>query len=243
MFRKSIECLNNLLQSNMIDGYVIIKTIDDFIFVGNDIDILVSPQDFQRILEESLKDHTQFGIHGIRYNTKKDRGKMDIFIQDGLGIDVHSYIGWGNVIFFNFSVETYTEQSEIFGIKCKVINKKVNSVIILAHIFERGFLTMDEAIFLNQHFDEQYLREEFPQLSEMLNEHLKWILSILKEPGKEFPVFLPLWTFVKCYLKLSAPDKLENIKTFTRDFSLVTFWRVRYHLLRRLPFEINLDLK
>ena len=244
MFRKSIECINDLLQNSIIDDYVIIKTIDDFGFVGNDIDILVSPQDFQHIMKEDLKSYIQSGIQRIKYDTKKDAGKMDIFVQDGLTLDIHSYIGWGNVIFLDFSdVRAYVDVTEIFGIECKVINEKVNSVIMLAHSFEKGFLTKDEANFIDQHFDEQYFREKFPRLSKILDEHLGLVLSIFNEPRREFPVFLSLLTFVKCYLRLSAPSKPEKVKTFTRDFLRIMFWKVRYYLLRRLPFEVSLDLK
>ena len=163
LFRRSLHCMHRIIDGSGVSNYVLIKTIDDFHFIGNDIDVLVSPSDFKKVLSELMRNFDSYDIREIKYDQTKDVGKMDVFPKGGLKLDIHSYIGWGNIIFFEFKeLFQYTESGKLFGINCKVLNSQINSFVIATHGFEKGYLTLDEYKFIQKNFDKHYLYTQFP---------------------------------------------------------------------------------
>jgi thymidylate kinase len=241
-FRQSLHCLRRIIDGSGVSTYVLVKTIDDFNFIGNDIDVLVSPSDFEKILSELTRNLDSYDIREIKYNQTKDVGKMDVFPERGLKLDIHSYIGWGNVIFFEFQdLVRFIEDAKLFDIDCKVLNSQINSLIIATHGFEKGYLTLDEFLFLKENFDRQYLYRSLPHIPQSLDEFFIKLESILKNQPGEYPVFFPLATFARCYLKLlSENGSIQKLYLFVRDVSLVAFWKYRYEVKRKLPFEVKL---
>jgi thymidylate kinase len=242
LLRQSLHCIRRIIEGSGVSNYVLIKTIDDFHFIGNDIDILVSPSDFKKVSSELMRNFDSYDIRGINYDQTKDVGKMDVFPKEGLKIDIHSYIGWGNIVFFEFKeLFQYIESGKLFDVNCKVLNSQINSFVIATHGFEKGYLTLDEYKFIQKNFDKHYLYTHFPHISEPLEEFFRKLESILKHPPQEYPIFFPLSTFVRCYLKLlSKNGQIWKLHLFVRDLSLVTFWKCRYKVKNKLPFEVKL---
>jgi thymidylate kinase len=242
LLRRSLHCMRKIIDGAGVSTYVLVKTTDDSYFIGNDIDVLVSPSDFEKLLSELTRNFDSHDIREIKYDQTKDVGKMDVFPKGGLKLDIHSYIGWGNVVFFEFKeLFQYTEDRKLFDVNCKVLNSQINSFVIATHGFEKGYLTLDEYKFIQKNFDKHYLYTQFPHLSEPLEEFFRKLESILKHPPQEYPIFFPLSNFVRCYLKLlSKNEQIWRLHLFVRDLSLVTFWKCRYRIKNKLPFEVKL---
>jgi thymidylate kinase len=241
-FRRSLDCIGRIMDGSGVSTHVLVKTIDDFHFIGNDIDVLVSPSDFEKVLSELIPNSGRYDVSKIKYHQTKDVGKMDVFPERGMKLDIHSYIGWGNVIFFEYhDLVRFIENVKLFDIDCKVLNRRVNSLIIATHGFEKGYLTLDEFLFLKKNFDRQYAYMTLPHISQSLDEFFIKLESILKNQPGEYPVFFPLPTFARCYLKLlRANGGIRKLHLFVRDLSLVAFWKYRYAIKRKLPFEVKL---
>jgi thymidylate kinase len=241
-FKRSLDCLCRIIQRSGVSTYVLIKTIDDFHFIGNDIDVLVSPSDFEKLLGELTLNSGRYGISEIMYDQRRDVGKMDVFPEEGMKLDIHSYIGWGNMIFVEFQdLVQFIENAKLFDIDCKVLNSQINSFIIALHAFEKDYLTLDEYLFLKQNFDRQYLYKVLPDISKSFDEFFIRLDSILTNQPREYPVFFPLPMFARCYLRvLGKNGGIRKLHLFLRDLSLVAFWKYRYAVKRKLPFEVKL---
>jgi thymidylate kinase len=241
-FRRSIHYMRRIIEGGGVDNYVLIKTIDDFHFIGNDIDVLVSPSDFEKVLSELKRNFESYDIREIKYDKAKDVGKMDVFPERGLKLDIHSYIGWGNIVFFDFKeLFQFIENGKLFGINCKVLNSQINSFVIATHGFEKGYLTLDEYKFIQKNFDKHSLYMKFPHLSQPLDEFFGKLESILKNQPDEYPVFFSLSTFARCYLKLLRTNGgIRKLHLLVRDLSMVAFWKFRYKIKGKLPFQVRL---
>ena len=205
-FRRSLHCIRRIIDGTGISTYVLVKTIDDFHFIGNDIDVLVSPSDFKKLLSELIPNSGRYDVSEIKYDQTKDVGKMDVFPEGGMKLDIHSYIGWGNVIFFEFQdLVRFIENAKLFDVEdCKVINSQTNSFVIATHVFEKGYLTLDEFLFLKKNFDRQYLYMSFPHISQPLDEFFIKLESILKNQPGEYPVFFPLAYLCKMLSEITS---------------------------------------
>lgn len=242
LFSRSLHCLQRIIYEAGISTYVLVKTIDDFHFIGNDIDVLVSPSDFRKLLSVLPPNSGKYDISEIKYDKRKDVGKMDVFPERGMKIDIHSYIGWGNMIFFEFKdLVRYIEDSKLFNIDCKVLNSQINSIVIATHAFEKGYLSLDEFLFLKKHFDRQYLHMRLPRTSQSLDEFFIKLEYVLRNYQGEYPLFFPLHTFARCYLKLLRSNGgIRKLHLFIRDLSMVAFWKFRYKVKGKLPFEVKM---
>lgn len=242
-FERSLHCIRRIIEGSGAGNYFLIKTIDDSHFIGNDIDVLVSPPDFAKVLSELRRNFKSYDITEIKYDQTKDIGKMDVFPERGLKLDIHSYIGWGNIVFFEFKeLFKFIENGNLFGMNCKVLNSQINSFVIATHGFEKGYLTLDEYKFIQKNFDKHSLYAEFPHLSQPLDEFFGKLEFILKNQPDEYPVFFSLSTFARCYLKLLRTNGgIRKLHLLIRDLSMVAFWKFRYKIRGKLPFEVRLD--
>jgi thymidylate kinase len=241
-FRRSLHCMRKIIDGTGIRTYVVIKTMDDFHFIGNDIDMLISPSDFEKLLSELIPNSGRYDVSEIKYDQTKDVGKIDVFPKRGMKIDIHSYIGWGNMIFFEFQdLVRFIENSKLFNMDCKVLNSQINSFVIATHAFEKGYLTLDEFLFLKKNFDRQHLCLTMPRISQSLDEFFIKLESILKNQPSAYPIFFPLPIFARCYLKLLRSNGgIRKLHLFVRDLSMVAFWKFRYKVKEMLPFEVRL---
>ena len=245
-FRRSIQALKNLFTDIKIRDYALIKTFDEFGWIGNDIDVLISPLDFKKILGNKDAVNKTF-VEEVRHN-RWDIGKMDIFIKNGLKLDIHSYIGWRNVVFLNYMQilkENFIQKKRMFDEDCVIVKDEINSVIIaITHVFEKGFMTLDEYLFLRKYFNKRFLENSFPKLSELIDEYVSWLVKLLNRPPRDFPVFIPISVLFRSYLKLLVrwypSSRIYKLKAFVRDLTMMIFWRIRYCMKNKLPFEVNI---
>ncbi|MEM2175344.1 MAG: hypothetical protein QXI58_06960 [Candidatus Micrarchaeia archaeon] len=238
---KTLSFIKNFFGKNGF-VYCIIKTLYSKGWMGNDIDVIVSKKDLKKIIMK-LK---ELNLYDISIKNKfTEKGKFDIKIKNGLTIDLHSYIGWRNVEFLLF--EDIMKKRFIYEKNgLYFANEKVNSVIIiLTHIFEKGFVTLDEYEFLKNHFDELFMQKYFSNLYTFFREYISWFKKTLeKKRNYSFPLFVPISIIVKCYLKLLFKSRKINsdlfwkLKSFIRDISLMIIWRFRYTIKNKLPFEV-----
>ncbi|MEM2930413.1 MAG: hypothetical protein QW797_06095 [Thermoproteota archaeon] len=219
--------------------HCIIKTLHTEGWIGNDVDILVSKSDFNRIIAR-LKESNVFHISKFM-----EKGKADINISNGLAIDLHSYVGWRNVSFIS-AEDIILNKNFMFKKENGLYfaNEKINSIIIIIHTFEKGFISLDEYNFLRSFFDEAFMQSNFSHLYTLLYDYILWIKKTLTEKqNNSYPVFIPISIIIKCYLKLLHSWNMQDnifwkLKGFIRDISLMIFWKVRYKVKNKLPFEI-----
>lgn len=244
-FLQSMIFLREIMQNSGIELYGLIKTLDEQDFIGNDIDVLIASDAFEKIYNEVSKKREQYNITKIVYNNKSDKGKMDIFVEGGLKLDIHSYVGWRNVSFFGFDqLSRFFVQSKVFGVECNAVDKEVNSLlVIMTHAFEKGFVTFDEYLYLQKNFSISILAS-FESFSALAKDYIKWLEEILQTPPQSYPVFIPIRILFMGYRRMvlqKSNNRSWRVKAMCRDLALMMFWRARYRINGRLPFEIPLD--
>lgn len=244
-FYNGILALKSVLDSSSVQDYALIKTRDEHDFVGNDIDVLVKPLDFSK-LSDLILNKRPLNLIGANYDKNKDTGKMDIFMQGSLKLDLHAYVGWRNIEFLTYDqLQSFVQSETIFGIECKTLNEKANSFLILLTIFfEKGFMTRDEYTFL-QSILRDTDQSDFDMLFELPGLFHSWIGGAIKNPPDEFPIFVPSSLLIRGYLDLLIHPRVggtlsKRLRATMRDLSLMTFWRLRYRVNGRLPFEVPL---
>lgn len=243
---KTFTFIEDFFEKNKVTLYAIIKTSYQYGWIGNDVDVLVSNNEFNKIVNRLKKINAPNVILEQRFMKKR---KVDIKVLEGIPIDLHSYVGWRNVVFIspddilNHNYFVKKENNLCF------VNEKINSIIIMiTHVFEKGFITLNEYKFLKKWFDESFLHNNFPHLYNLLSVYISWIKNaLMKKQSLSYPLFVPIDIIVGCYLKLlfysknNAGNVLWKIKAFIRDMSFMIFWRMRYLIKNKLPFEVNFN--
>jgi len=243
---KTFAFIENFFKENKVTSYALIKTSFQYGWIGNDIDILVSKNELNKIVNRIKKINAPNIILKKRF---MEEGKVDIEVLEGIPIDLHSYVGWRNVVFFspdeilNHNYLVKKENNIYF------VNEKVNSIIIMiTHVFEKGFITLNEYKFLTKWFDESFLHDNFPHLYNLLKIYVSWIKkALIEKRSRSYPLFIPIDIILRCYLKLFFYSKnntniiIWKIKAFIRDILVMIFWRVRFFIKNKLPFEVNIN--
>jgi len=241
---KTFAFIKDFFQNGALE-YRIVKTLYQPEWIGNDVDILVSPKEFSKIVAT----FKELNMHRLILNQKSmDEGKVDIKLLNGLTIDLHSYIGWRNVVFIPFK-GIFDKDYLIKESGLSFAKEKINSIIIiLTHIFEKGFITLDDYKFLKTHFDESFMQTNFTYLYIILSDYVSWIKKTLTEKqNRSFPLFIPMPVIIRCYSKLFLYSKSAHsnvfwkLKAFIRDISIMIFWRMRYLIKTKLPFEVTFN--
>jgi len=244
--KKTLSFIKEFFQKNGVSRYSIVKTLYSDKWIGNDVDILVSSEEFNKIvnkLKESVPTY-------VNLNQKfLEKGKVDIKLSLGLPIDLHSFIGWRNVAFISSDdilKENYLVKREdgLF-----FVNERINSIILtLTHVFEKGFITMDEYNFLKKHFNQEFLQTNFPYVCLLLRDYIPWFKKTSKEKRRySYPLFIPIGIIIKSHLRLLLYSKNKNNNVlwksiaFIRDIPYGIFWRIRYIIKNKLPYEVNMN--
>jgi len=240
--KKTFTVVKDLFERCDVEKYCVFKTLTSEGWIGNDVDILVSKSDFGKIIAKLKELHTSKIVLIQKF---AEKGKVDIHVQDGFTVDLHSYIGWRNVVFIpseeviNNNLLVKKRNGICFA------GEKINSIIIfLTHVFEKGFVTLEEYNFLRSHFDETFMQTSLPHLYILLSDYISWMTKTLKEKrNRSYPLFIPMPIIIKCYLKLLLYSKnghsnmFWKLKAFVRDIPFMIFWRIRYVFKNKLPFE------
>ena len=244
--KKTLEFLDDIFKKNNIK-HSIVKTMHQQLWIGHDVDILVSPNNHNRLIDIFKKIKI---THVTFKRTNFDNGKTNIKLFDGLPIDLHSYIGWGNVVFIPFEDILNKDRIMTKVGSLNFANEKINSIIfILTHIFEKGFITLNEYKFLKTYFDEALIQTDFSDLEILLRDYISWMKTAFAEKQIRFyPLFIPMHVILKSYSKLLLYSKKESnemvwrLRALIRDMSFMIFWRFRYYITNRLPFEIDMNV-
>lgn len=239
MYVKSITDLSSLLKDSGVTKYSLIKTYVDYSFYGNDVDIILSSSDFGKLLDYT-NNNIISQIEKVRFRAKKDAGKADIFIKEGLNIDVHSYVGWENVIFLNFDQLNFSIKTEaMFGVDMQTLDALTNSIIVAVHVFEKGYMTVEEYMFLQRYLDISIFKDKFPELADKLMHFLIELEALLAIRPREFPVFISMKSLIFGYLGILDSMTLRKANKLSITILHQMFWRVRYILKGNLPFDVT----
>jgi len=242
----TLSCIKDFFEKNGIRHYSIVKTLRSDTWIGNDVDVIVTTEEFNRIV--NMPKSEWFCAHCSASNPKpSEKGKIDIRILSSLPIDLHSYVGWRNNVLIS-SQDVLKKECLVRGLNdLYFANNQMNSVIIaLTHVFEKGFVTLNEYHFLKDHFNPEFLKDQFPRLHDMISDYIHWIERASNSRQQlSYPIFVPMSIIVKCYFQLlffsrdKCSDIVWKLRAFIRDIAFMAFWRVRYTVKSKLPFEVT----
>ncbi|MGH9878004.1 MAG: hypothetical protein ACRD5H_10235, partial [Nitrososphaerales archaeon] len=240
MYEKSILCLHSILKNCEIKDYAVIKTFDDFLFVGNDIDVVMPEAEFSRMRSHCLLSSEEYHV-SLKHISKTDSGKMDIQVLEGLNLDIHSYVGWDKIKYLGFDdLKNHVRNDNIHGFACSSLDNHANSCIIALHVYERGFLTLDEFHYVRKNFEIEFLQGSFPDLSLTFGGYFNALDHVLRSKPSKFPHFFPLWSSTVWYLSMVRSGYGSGkVTAVLRNLGLIFFWNVRYRLKGKIPFEID----
>lgn len=237
-YKNTINVILNLFKNVGIKKYLIFKDYDNYLWVGNDIDILLSDEDFEK-LTNYLQHHKEIKYE---YNKAHKPPSIDLYLKNNLfSLDIHLKIGWRGTEIIGFKeIEQMKTVKNKFGIKYCGVKAEMDAFIYsLSHLFEKGFISRLEFEFVSKYIKKlEEINNNFLNINEY-NEYLKLIKN---KQTKEFPIFISIalkWKAIWGILTKKKQSFIEKLKISILIICLQVFWKVRYKLIRKLPFEVN----
>lgn len=238
-FQNTIKELHKIFLEAEIKEYLVFKDYGQYIWIGNDVDIILPPSEFDKLLR-----YLQEKSYNFKYNSNHNPPSLDLFIENGLPVDIHLKIGWRNTESIGFEeLSKFKTMKQKFKVSYLGCLPSVDAYIFsLSHIFDKGFVTKLEHKIIADHLDDIVeINKRFHKL-EFHQTYLKYANFIRRISHKEFPVFIsPLLTIKSIWRLMSETEAstLQKISTTMTITAMQIFWRVRYKLKGGLPFEIK----
>lgn len=237
-FRGTVGFLEKLLLQLDITEYAIFKDYGNYQWVGNDVDVIVTEGDFDRLHNylESIGHHAL--DHTIVWSKSKSHSKsIDLKAEGLLNIDIHTAIGWRGVDVLRFSdLRHQVMKKSKFGIEYRALSNDLDAMIYAySHVLEKGFLVNLEFKILK----DSILR--FPSLGidyPAIKPYLGWVTHI--ESNKSFPIFIPVPLIISALGSMAKNNHTFNIsKSGLKIILMQLFWRIRFSAKQKLPFGIS----
>jgi thymidylate kinase len=235
-FVQTIGTLKELFFDAGVSDFAIFKDYDDYRWIGNDVDVVIGKDDFERLLGWLGKAGDKWHGRGMEWKASKSHSKAVDIVFDGLlGLDVHAAIGWRGIDLMQFNEIERSRIAKVkFGIEYPAINPGLDALIYaFSHVFEKGFVTYLEFLIIKRHL------KEFSQysFSSNLEPYLDFIRKL--EYGG-FPIFIPQKIIYKSFARIMRQNGV--LKTCSRCLKIIAiqlFWRSRYRTRRVLPFCVQ----
>ena len=238
-FENTIKVLLKLFRIiNVNKEYIIFKEYENYLWIGNDIDILLPYDKFKKLLKYLRQESN------IKYNYNSSHVPPSIDLNLGnnfLPLDIHPKVGWRGteIIEFKDLVRVQISKNK-FGVEYYGVKPEVNAYIFsLSHLFEKGFIPKLEFEIILKYI------EKLKKINACLLNFDKYneYLGLLQNKSyKEYPIFIPITLVWKAIWSVLSKKKLsitKKLKITTRIILLQIFWRIRYKLKGTLPFEVN----
>jgi hypothetical protein len=220
-----------------IEEYAIFKDYGDYYWVGNDLDVIVREEDFDKIHKHLMSSNAMVLERHTNWRKSKSHSKSIDLKADGLlNIDIHTAIGWRGVDVLKFNdVRLHMIKKSKFGIGYSALSSNLDAMIYAySHILEKGFLV---------HLESKILKDGMPHFStfgfraDFITSYLEYVTNLSE--CKNYPVFLPIRSIYSAFISLAKNS--NKTKTFIRAIKIIAlqlFWRARYSINGKLPFEI-----
>lgn len=237
-YRDTIKALLNLFKNVGIREYLIFKDYNDYFWVGNDVDILLSYEDFEKLVNHLQQ---QRDIK-YKYNTGHDPPSIDLYIDyELLPLDIHLKIGWRKTETIRFrDIEEKRVIKNKFGVKYYGVKPEVDAFIYsLSHILDKGFVPKLEFEFILKHIKKLIkINNRFLNV----NDYKEYLRLIGSKLNKEYPIFIPVtltWKVIWSILTKKKLSSLEKLKISILIICMQILWRIRYKLIGKLPYEVK----
>lgn len=237
----NFECTVGFLQKLVLElgikEYAIFKDYANYDWVGNDLDVIISEEDFDRLHEYLISSGSQAMSQHVEWRKSKSHSKsIDLEPEGLLNIDIHTAIGWRGVDLLKFEdVEHQIAKKQKFGIEYSALSSNLDALVYAySHIFEKGFLV---------HLEFQILRDCIAQLPSLginydsLDSYLSWVKSL--DSNRNFPIFLPLSLINSAFnIEGGKRHKLKTARSALKILTMQFFWKLRFKATQKLPFGI-----
>jgi len=235
---KSVTLMRELFKEVGIKKYAVFKDYNGYKWIGNDVDVIISEEDFKILSMYLEKLNGKWKEFKIKYKLRKDHKKysLELIFDNSIPLDIHTEIEWGGISLFDigFLLGNVVEKENVL-----FTNKKLNAIIFsLATMIDKGFLTYLEYKIIKNNLELENINLEKFELKEIFEEYSLWINQINNE---NFLVFLPIFLRIYIIHELTKNKNLyERLRSMIKILGLQTFWQIRYKIKGNLPFEIEI---
>jgi thymidylate kinase len=237
-FKRTMTFLRDILGSLDIKDYAVFKDYGSTHWIGNDIDIIVNPDDFHKLCKHLERSEHQIIGHRIDWKLSKSHSlSVDVRPEGLLNIDVHTAIGWRGLDLISLEqLKNHVIKKQKFGLEYLSVASEVDALIYAcSHVFEKGFLVS---------LEHKILQENVSSLEALAIRHgfLKPYVEFLanSKANQNYPLFIPLSIIASVFssIRESYSDN-GGLTSFLRIVPIQLFWRARYALTGKLPFRIQ----
>lgn len=239
---KTLEFINSIPTDKLI-----FKTYKDLKWIPfNDIDLIVLEKDTGKFLDY-IKNK-----NGKISSTEPE--KFDCLVEGLLKIEPHKTVSWRGVNYIDpdFLWE-HPLMVKMMGVPICIPNYEADLLIHVAQIiYENSFIRYNEYQYIH------YLLSQNININ-LASEHadkygwgkqFKNFISLINSGSKQhFPYFLPVIIILANYMsKIKYDIKMNRfnvieLKTYFRDICVFIFWRFRYRINGKIPFDtVSMDL-
>ena len=236
-YRTTVRFLKEFLANLGIAEYAIFKDYGNYKWVGNDLDVIVTEADFDRI-HASLQSAGQVVLaKPVEWRKSKSHSKsIDLHARDLLNIDIHTAIGWRGVDVLTFEdLQHQTIRKVKFGIEYSALSNELDAMIYAySHVLEKGFLV---------HLEYQTVKDNMSSFQNLGIQHdqikpyLSWVSRV--DPEGNFPVFVPLSLMKSTFSAMRLTNRKLGLMSYAKIAMLQLFWKIRFRAKQKLPFGIS----
>ncbi len=235
-FKLTVGYLRDLFGTLEIKDYAIFKDYGSTRWVGNDIDVIIGKADFVKLSDFLQERGDRVLDRDIAWRRSKSHSlSLDIKPHGLLNLDVHTAIGWRGLEVVSFdALKGQIITKEKFGIEYKCVPGQIDAFIYAcSHALEKGFVVSLEYQILQQ---ELFRAAEIPKQADFLAPFLDYASKI--DQNMNYPVFIPIRVSIDIFSRLGRCSIRGVSKKAVRILGLQLFWRLRYMLVKKLPFDV-----
>jgi hypothetical protein len=152
-----------------------------------------------------------------------------------MNIDVHTSIGWRGIDIVGLeSLRNSITKKTKFGLEYDAVSDNLDALIYAySHVLEKGFVVNLEFKLLSESLNK--LKTDHP--NDFIANYIHFLTRL--KANRNFPMFLPTSLTWSSILRASSDQSMvKKYSTATKITGMQSFWRVRYAMKNKLPFEL-----
>lgn len=207
--------------------------------IPSDIDLLVPPMDYQKLVKACKKRGYSTSSHDGALGGRIKGMQINLLKPQRIKIDLHQGFTWRKSRYFDLNLIWKNMHVVKLGKAIiNVPNYDIDAFIVLVNvIFEKTYINREDFAYLFKSKDKIFNNIDFNDQAKKY--HWYRTLSMFKSWFKDvketsyFPVFLPTWLILYSYLeKFWGEHKIDAV-----SFAYYIFFRIRYRITKGLPYE------
>lgn len=227
---QTLKLLTNVFEKAGLD-FLVVKTIKEFPYVFNDIDILVRAEEYKKACKV-------LGKQGGVVRPYEPKRQADICLEGYTNVDLHRGFHWQNSEYLDLDFVWRKPQKRRYqGVEFPVPSDSVRwALVVLNILFERYYISFSDFFFLKRGLVKIDAQKVISQAKKYnWDEALGGFLEILGglEGHERFPYILPSRYMLGVFWE--GLRRKYSIKLF--QMAYYTFAKIRFHLTkgRKVP--------